>query len=109
MRRPRFFLTLGAAAIFSVPLCWMPVPASAQGKAASQTLRTADGPPDFTGLWNGAVNTIFLKSDDPLTSNLASRDGSLLNFERDFTLVRRADTNKPLYKPQFWEKIQQLD
>jgi hypothetical protein len=107
--RPGILPSLTAAAILGIALCWMPVPASAQGKAASQTPRTADGHPDFTGLWNGAVNAIFLKSDDPLTSNLASRDGSLLNFERDFTLVRRADQNKPLYKPQFWEKIQQLD
>jgi hypothetical protein len=107
--RPGILPSLTAAAILGVALCWMPVPVSAQGKAASQTPRTADGHPNLTGLWNGAVNAIFLKSDDPLTANLASRDGSLLNFERDFTLVRRADENKPLYKPQFWEKIQQLD
>ncbi|HEV2200729.1 MAG TPA: hypothetical protein VGR73_12985 [Bryobacteraceae bacterium] len=107
--RSGIFLTSSAAAILGIALLWTAIPALSQGKAASQTPRTADGHPDFTGLWNGAVNPVFIKSDDPLTSNLASRDGSLLNFERDFTLVRRADQNKPLYKPQFWEKIQQLD
>ena len=69
----------------------------------------AQGHPDLTGLWNSTAPSVFVKSDDPLASNLASRDGKLLNFERDFTLVRRADPNKPLYKPQFWEKVQQGD
>lgn len=69
----------------------------------------AQGRPDLTGLWNSTAPSVFVKSEDPLASNLASRDGKLLNFERDFTLVRRADPNKPLYKPQFWEKVQQGD
>ncbi len=80
----------------------------AQGSNAA-TPGAADGHPDLTGLWNSTAPSVFVKSDDPLTSNLASRDGKLLNFERDFTLVRRADPNKPLYKPQFWEKVQQGD
>jgi hypothetical protein len=82
--------------------------ALAQG-SNSATPRAADGHPDLTGLWNSTAPSVFVKSDDPLASNLASRDGKLLNFERDFTLVRRADPNKPLYKPQFWEKVQQGD
>jgi hypothetical protein len=73
------------------------------------SLAAAQGHPDLTGLWNSTAPSVFVKSDDPLASNLASRDGKLLNFERDFTLVRRADPNKPLYKPQFWEKVQQGD
>ncbi len=80
----------------------------AQG-SNSATPRTADGHPDLTGLWNSTAPSVFVQSADPLASNLASRDGTLLNFERDFTLVRRADPNKPLYKPQFWEKVQQGD
>jgi len=80
----------------------------AQG-SNSATPRSADGHPDLTGLWNSTAPSVFAKSDDPLASNLASRDGKLLNFERDFTLARRADPNKPLYKPQFWEKVQQGD
>jgi hypothetical protein len=80
----------------------------AQG-SNSATPRTADGHPDLTGLWNSTAPSVFVQSNDPLASNLASRDGKLVNFERDFTLVRRADPNKPLYKPQFWEKVQQGD
>jgi hypothetical protein len=90
----------------TLALCFLPAVALGQ----SGTLpRLADGHPDFNGLWNGNANNPFLKSDDPLTANLASRGASLLNFERDGALVRRADQNKPIYKPQFWEKIQKLD
>ena len=65
---------------------------------------------DLTGVWNGAtVNGPHIKSDDPLITNLPARDGTLLNFERDGTLIRRANPNKPIYKPEYWEKIQKLD
>jgi len=40
---------------------------------------------------------------------LNARDGTPINFERDNTLLRRRDPNRPFYKPQFWEKVQQLD
>ena len=76
---------------------------------AQQTPRLADGHPDLNGVWNGNANSPFAKSEDPLAQNLASRDGKLLNFERDSSLIRRANPNKPLYKPQFWEKVQKLD
>ena len=78
--------------------------------AQAVTPETSEGRPDLSGVWNGTtVNGPHLKSDDPLTANLPSRDGSLVNFERDGALIRRADPNKPLYKPEFWEKVQQLD
>jgi len=48
-------------------------------------------------------------SGDKVGLILAAREGTLVNFERDNTLMRRADPNKPVYKPQFWEKVQQLD
>ncbi|MGA7795894.1 MAG: hypothetical protein WCA19_22910 [Candidatus Acidiferrales bacterium] len=73
------------------------------------TPRTADGHPDLSGVWNGNVASPFAKSEDPLAANLKSRDGTLLNFERDGTLIRRANPNRPLYKPEFWEKVQKLD
>src|SRR5690242_9754828 len=71
--------------------------------------RTSDGHPDLTGIWIGRAGANFVQSDDPLAQNLASRDGTLLNFERDNALIRRGDPNKPLYKPEFWEKVQKLD
>jgi hypothetical protein len=85
---------------------WLSPPrASAQGV----TPETSEGRPDLTGVWNGLIANPRAPSDDPLASNLPSRDGNLANYERDNALIRRADPNKPLYKPQFWEKVQQLD
>jgi hypothetical protein len=77
---------------------------------STRTARTADGHPDLNGMWNGTtMNGPHIKSDDPLVTNLPARDGTLVNFERDGTLIRRANPNKPLYKPEFWEKVQKLD
>jgi hypothetical protein len=77
--------------------------------ANAATPKLADGHPDLNGLWTGLVTGPFVKSADPLTQNLASRDGNLLNFERDSALIRRSSPNRPIYRPEFWEKVQQLD
>src|ERR1700730_6610025 len=86
-------------------VCLIPMHAAAQ----QATPRLPDGHPDLNGVWNGNANGPFVKSEDPLSQNLAARDGQLLNFERDNSLIRRSNPNKPLYKPQFWEKVQKLD
>jgi hypothetical protein len=76
---------------------------------AQSTPRTADGHPDLSGVWNGANAGPYIKAEDPNSALLAARDGTLINFERDNTIVRRSDPNKPLYKPEFWEKVKYLD
>jgi hypothetical protein len=87
-------------------LCMLPLGATAQGNQTAP--RASDGHPDLTGVWIGQ-RAPFVESTDPLTQNLASRDGTLLNFERDNAMIRRSDPNKPLYKPEFWEKVQKFD
>jgi hypothetical protein len=64
---------------------------------------------DLSGVWVATGGVGRVDRGDPLASNLASRDASLLNFERDNALMRRADPNKPLYKPEFWAKVQEFD
>jgi hypothetical protein len=102
MKQPCLFCIFACAA-----LCLSSVRVTAQGNQS--TPRTADGHTDLSGVWNGSAASPFAKSEDPLAANLSSRDGTLLNFERDGTLIRRANPNKPLYKPEFWEKVQKLD
>jgi hypothetical protein len=65
--------------------------------------------PDLNGVWVATAGVGRVDRGDPLASNLASRDASLVNFERDNALMRRADPNKPLYKPEFWTKVQEGD
>ena len=103
----RRYLALGGCLLLCAILCLAPISATAQEKHAAT--RTADGHPDLSGIWIGRAGANFVDSEDPLAANLASRDGTLLNFERDNALIRRSDPNKPLYKPEFWEKVQKLD
>ena len=60
--------------------------------AAQATPHLPDGHPDLNGVWNGNANGPFVKSEDPLAQNLASRDGTLLNFERDNAIIRCANS-----------------
>jgi len=82
---------------------------AARASAQAITPETSEGRPDLTGVWNGVIPNPRAPSEDPLTSNLPSRGGNFANYERDNALIRRADPNRPLYKPQFWEKVQTLD
>jgi hypothetical protein len=104
----RRYLPLGSGLLLGAVLCLAPLGATAQEKHAAAR-SSSDGHPDLSGIWIGRAGANFVNSEDPLAANLASRDGTLLNFERDNALIRRSDPNKPLYKPEFWEKVQKLD
>lgn len=80
------------------------------GAIAQAEPRAAEGHPDLSGVWNGAtIGGPYIKVEDERAALLPARDGALVNFERDNTLIRRSIPNKPLYKPEFWEKVQKLD
>jgi len=100
---------------------------SAPDPAAAPTPRMADGHPDLNGWWGGNfVFGSFGKQITELTdekgnvnfslparsqgSALGTTSGQLaVNFERDSGVADRADPNKPIYKPEFWDKVQYLD
>ena len=86
--------------------------ASAKGAAASRPAASApnlNGVPNLSGVWNGAMNARVYASGEKVGLLLAAREGTLINFERDNALIRRMDPNKPVYRPEFWEKVQKLD
>ena len=75
-------------------------------ESAAQTAHSwSDGHPDLSGVWNGAVAARVLSSGDKQGLLLSAREGTLINFERDNALLRRMDPNKPVYRPEFWEKV----
>jgi hypothetical protein len=103
----------------------MPVPASvraaihvaAQQPAAPKTLeasgetpRMANGHPDLTGNWNyNAMNWRYgNRRCDPTQQEGCSRAlNQTMDFE--FEAPSRFGPNRPLYKPEYWDKVQELD
>jgi hypothetical protein len=88
-----------------------PPPAAA---AAVATPRRADGKPDLTGVWGGSYN--------PITGGGTRRCGPtqtkincnipMDNFWVDYEWLspwRFGVMGHPVYKPEFWDKIQELD
>ncbi|PYS39847.1 MAG: hypothetical protein DMG14_12630, partial [Acidobacteria bacterium] len=101
---------------------------NAPPKPAGVTPRTPDGHPDLTGVWNGlgdnllgvpnqiANNGLSIESEN-LTRDLhggaliatfpRNTDRPLNNeqSERAASLLRRVGSNRPIYKPEFWEIV----
>jgi hypothetical protein len=87
-------------------------PAAPATQTAAVTPRRADGKPDMTGNWGGAFN--------PVTGSGTRRCGPTQkecktaqdNFWVDYEWLspsRFGVWGRPVYKPEFWDKIQELD
>jgi hypothetical protein len=93
--------------------------AFAAGEAGNPTPRTSDGRPDLSGLWgrltgDGAVLPDGPRGPNPFGPTLF--DGSpeafprwIEQFEADAQVMIRRVLNKPVYKPEHWEKIRATD
>jgi hypothetical protein len=85
---------------------------SSAAMANKATPRTADGRPELAGFWNGGRGgggAGGLKDDGSVHASYPARDSDVNNFERDFAVQTRAHTNKPIYKPEYWATIQDMD
>ena len=96
----------------------------AAGAAAASTPRTPDGKPDLNGMWQDAADQHLVKTDENGNSSyrfLSRRcdptekgpDGIACyentNQNADFEFIQRLNPNRPLYKPEYWDKVQDLD
>jgi hypothetical protein len=121
MKHP--FLRYGFGTIVAIASC-LTLPLWAQrvdssSSPAVSTPRMPDGHPDLSGMWNGAAVGINRTSEEGanFTSNVASRRcapnqrgcGDQTNQTVDGEFTGRMDPNRPLYKPEFWDKVQDLD
>jgi hypothetical protein len=101
-------------------------------KPTGATPRTADGHPNLTGVWNGlgenlngvpnqmANNGVVIESD---TTARDLHSGQIIavfprnmtrpqnneEAERAAALVRRIGANRPIYKPEYWQMVRDLD
>jgi hypothetical protein len=81
-----------------------------QDTAAAETPRMANGHPDMTGNWNfNAMNWRYgNRRCGPTQQEGCSRAlNQTMDFE--FEAPSRFGPNRPLYKPEYWDKVQQLD
>jgi len=110
------FGTLVAIAACMVHMSWAQ---RVDSTPSVSTPRAPDGHPDLNGMWNGAAAGVGRTSEDNgnITSNVASRRcapnqkgcGDQTNQTVDGEFTGRMDPNRPLYKPEFWDKVQELD
>lgn len=127
MIRRRFLGKMKTAFVMmAVVVWWVPTLVAAQSVSAARgsanTPRTPDGKPDLSGFWantsdegraykpdaQGNVNA--LSDSRPCQPGQECRPA--LNRERDSGVQQRVmgpNYNVPLYKPQYWEKVQDLD
>ena len=94
------------------PPNWTLPAAPATQTAAAVTPRLSNGKPDLTGAWGGAFN--------PITGSGTRRCGPTQkecttaqdNFWVDYEWIspsRFGVFGRPIYKPEFWDKVQELD
>ena len=111
-----------AAAMSLVSLHAQQGAANAQNPANAPTLRTADGHPDLSGMWGGGGGGGAVKPDEkgnlvqltrgrPCSKQQADLGNCEpgINFERDSGVTQRMGPEIPMYKPEFWEKVQDYD
>src|ERR1700677_3453990 len=118
----RYAIALCAIAV--IVTSFGPISTQAQGEHAKPnvptdaTPRTPDGKIDLSGYWgrligDGAKNleggAADIHAGGGGNGTLKSFADWLTNFEKDAELNRRAQTNRPIYKPEYWGKIRKID
>ncbi|MBV9507275.1 MAG: hypothetical protein JO323_19960 [Acidobacteriia bacterium] len=75
-----------------------------------QTPRMANGKPDLTGNWNfNAMNWRYGNRRCAPTQQEGCSRALNQTMDFEFEAPSRFGPNRPLYKPEYWDKVQQLD
>jgi hypothetical protein len=91
-----------------------PMPSQAPPAAASAqnqpTPRTADGKPDLTGNWAaGGMNWRYGNRRCGPTQEVGCTRAINQTMDFEFEAPSRFGPNRPVYKPEHWDKVQNLD
>jgi hypothetical protein len=69
--------------------------------------------PDLSGYWSngfvGLQTTAGPSDDKNYTTVLPVRNGDISNLTNDGVIARRSTDNLPLYKPEYWDRVLELD
>src|ERR1700745_2571785 len=110
---------------------------NAPPKPSGTTPRTVDGHPDLTGVWNGLGDNLLgvpnqmandgISVDSQNSSHDMATGIKIATFprtemntwdasakageegERAASLLRRVGSNRPVYKPQYWQTVKEFD
>jgi len=105
-----------AVLVIIIPLHTYAQTATTDAKSAevAPTPRLPDGHPDVTGVWTNRSDSA--DAEDFQVKGLVAkavccqgRLGGLYSAEQDGKVIRKGDRNKPLYKPDWWEKVKYME
>jgi hypothetical protein len=118
------YFRVGFSAVIAVAAGLMLTSGAFAQSASTATPHTGDGHPDLSGMWGGragggggAAAATGQVDEGDINSPIASRrcapnqigcsDQTNQTVDGEFT--GRLEANRPIYKPEFWDKVQELD
>jgi hypothetical protein len=124
LKRSSRLLWAAAPAVLAIALAALAAEAQAPARpgADAPTPKLADGHPDLTGFWGPPPPPPGPQAPNPFGAGPSTpdangeyiqpmnlRNGDISNLTNDGVIGRRSTDNLPLYKPKYWDKVEDED